>query len=195
MSPPLHEFHPIDLCKLDSHFRNKADVERLESATPCVGGLKEYPSLHSLLIPLSTYFAVLQAFSASAGDAHATFLIGLSAARYTAHLLDLHQNYEWTAVVQYHMQFHLHCRQEMLNGSYSGWAQPDQLLMSQYLFGHMCATGGTPSSHSGTGKSKRDVSGETCFAFNKGSCSTSPCLDGCIHKCCKCSAADHGEKT
>ncbi|KAF8218595.1 hypothetical protein L208DRAFT_1349726, partial [Tricholoma matsutake] len=88
-----HKFHPIDLCKLDSHFRNKADVKRLESATPCVSGLKEYPSLHSLLVPLSTYFAVLQAFSASAGDAHATFLIGLSVARYTAHLLDLHQNY------------------------------------------------------------------------------------------------------
>ncbi|KAF8218392.1 hypothetical protein L208DRAFT_1057533, partial [Tricholoma matsutake] len=101
-----HEFRPIDLCKLDSYFRNKADVEHLESATPCVSGLKEYPSLHSLLIPLSTYFTILQAFSASAGNAHTTFLIGLSAARYTAHLLDLHQNYKWTAVVQYHMQFH-----------------------------------------------------------------------------------------
>ncbi|KAF8237877.1 hypothetical protein L208DRAFT_1245138 [Tricholoma matsutake] len=190
-----HESHPIDLCKLDLCFRNKVDVEHLESTTSCVGALKEYPSLHSLLIPLSTYFAVLQAFSASAGNAHATFLIGHSAACYMAHLLDLHQNYKWTAVVQYHMQFHLHCHQEMLNGSYSGWAQPNQLLMSKYLFGHMRATGGTSSSCSGSGKSKHNVSSKTCFAFNKGSCLTSPCLDRCIHKCCKCSATDHGEKT
>ncbi|GLB35400.1 hypothetical protein LshimejAT787_0209650 [Lyophyllum shimeji] len=190
-----HEFRPIDLCKLDSRFRNKADVERLDSAAPCVGAFKEYPSLHSLLVPLTTYFAILQAFSASAGDAHATFLIGNSAARYTAHLLELHQHYEWTAVLQYHMQFHLHRRQEMLSGSYAGWAQPDQLLMSQYLFGRMRAAGGASSSRSGSGKSKRDVSAETCFAFNKGSCSTSPCPDGRVHKCRKCGASDHGEKT
>ncbi|KAF8224100.1 hypothetical protein L208DRAFT_1313360 [Tricholoma matsutake] len=190
-----HEFHMINLCKLDSHFRNKVDVEHLESTTSHVGALKEYPSLHSLLVPLSTYFAVLQAFSASAVNAHTTFLIGHSVARYMAHLLDLHQNYEWMAVVQYHMQFHLHHRKEMLNGSYSGWAQPDQLLMPQYLFGCMHATTSTSSSCSGSGKSKCDVSSETCFAFNKGSCLTSPCPDGSIHKCCKCSATDHGEKT
>ncbi|KAF8229660.1 hypothetical protein L208DRAFT_1479816 [Tricholoma matsutake] len=188
-----HEFCPINLCKLDSHFR--VDVKHLESTTSCVGMLKEHPSLHSLLIPLSTYFTVLQAFSTSAGNAHTTFLIGHSAACYMAHLLDLHQNYKWMAVVQYHMQFHLHCCQEMLNGSYSGWAQPDQLLMSQYLFSRMHATGGTSSLCSGSGKSKCDVSSETHFAFNKGSCLTSPCLDGHIHKCRKCSATDHGEKT
>ena len=114
-----------------------------------------------------------------------------------AHLLDLHQNYEWMVVVQYHwhMQFHPYHCQEMLDGSYSGWAQPDQLLMSQYLFGCMRATTGTSSLRSGTGKSKRDIGNETCFAFNKGLCLTSPCPDGHIHKCRRCGASDHNEKT
>ncbi|KAF9459368.1 hypothetical protein BDZ94DRAFT_1146997, partial [Collybia nuda] len=110
-----HEFCPIDLCKLDLHFWSKADVECLESTAPHVGGLKEYPSFHSLLIPLHSYFAILQAFAASASD--------------------LHQLYNWSAVVQYHMEFHLHCHQEMSNGVYSGWAQPDNMLMTCYLFG------------------------------------------------------------
>jgi hypothetical protein len=190
-----HEFRPIDLCKLDSRFRSKIDVERSDSAAPRTGAFKEYPSLHALLIPLSTYFDVLQAFAASAGDANATFLIGHNAALYTAHLLELHQTYEWTAVVQYHMQFHLHRQQEMINGSYSGWGRPDQLLMSQYLFGRFRSTNTSSSSRSGPGKSKRDMSSETCFAFNKGSCTTSPCPDGRVHKCRKCSGVDHGEKT
>jgi hypothetical protein len=189
-----HKFQPIDLCKLNSRFRSKVDVECLDSTTPHTGALREYPSLHSILIPLSMHFAILQAFAASAGDVHATFLIGHSAACYTAHLLELHQNFEWTAVVQYHMQFHLYCHQEMIDGTYSGWSQPDQLLMSQYLFG--CArTVGASLSHSGSGKSKCDVSGETCFAFNKGSCTMLPCPDGCAHKCCKCGGVDHGERT
>lgn len=190
-----HEFRPIDLCKLDSRFRSKIDVERLDNVANRTGALKEYPSLHALLIPLSIYFDILQAFAASAGDANATFLIGHNAALYTAHLIDLHQTHEWSAVVQYHMQFHLHRRQEMINGSYVGWGQPDQLLMSQYLFNRLRGTGSASSSRSGSGKPKRDTSGETCFAFNKGSCSATPCPDGRIHKCRKCNSVDHGEKT
>ncbi|KAF5384159.1 hypothetical protein D9615_003180 [Tricholomella constricta] len=178
-----HEFRPIDLCKLDSRYRNKADVDRLEGTAPRSSALKDYPSLHSLLTPLTMYFAVLQAFAAMAGNTHATFIMGHAAARYITHLLELHQRYEWSAVVQYHMQFHLHRRQEMLTGSYTGWSQPDNLLMTEYLFGRQrsSTTASTPSRISN--KPKTDISSQTCFAFNKGSCTTTPCPNGRIHKC------------
>ncbi|KAG6874118.1 hypothetical protein C0995_005534 [Termitomyces sp. Mi166 len=83
-----HEFHPMDLCKLDptSKFR-RADMERTESNGSRVTGVEDYSALHTLLIPLSTYFSVLQAFSASSGDAHTTFVIGHGAVRYISHCM------------------------------------------------------------------------------------------------------------
>ncbi|KAJ6610431.1 hypothetical protein B0H10DRAFT_1643772, partial [Mycena sp. CBHHK59/15] len=129
-----HELKPVDLFKLDSRFRDKFDVERTEDSKARTGTAKDYPSLHSLLIPLTTYFRVLQAFAASAGDTASTRLIGDGAGWYTAHLLELHQRYEWSAVVQYHMQFHLIRRREMADGDYSGWGHTDADLMNQYLY-------------------------------------------------------------
>lgn len=186
-----HEFRPIDLCKLDSRFRNKADVERMDSLAPRAGSYKEYPSLHSLIIPLQKYFQVLQAFSMTGGDAHATFIIGRAAGEYVAHIMDLNQLYDWNAVLQYHMQFHLHRRQEMRSGSYAGWAVPDTLLMSQYLISHPRAA---PSA-SRAAKPRKEGSSEICFSFNKGFCTTTPCPAGRLHKCKKCGGADHPEKT
>ncbi|KAG5734809.1 hypothetical protein E4T56_gene730 [Termitomyces sp. T112] len=55
-----HEFCPMDL------YANSLWIT----------GSKDYPAFHNLLIPLSTYFLVLQAFEALSDDAHATFLIG-----------------------------------------------------------------------------------------------------------------------
>lgn len=188
-----HDFRPIDLCKLDSRFRNKADVERMESAAPRAGALKEYQSLHSLLIPLQRYFRVLQAFAMSANDAQATFVIGNAAGEYMAHIMELHQNYDWNAVIQYHMQFHLYRRQEMRDGSYAGWALPDSLLIAQYLTGHARAASASTSRSAKTTSTKRDIAGETCYSFNRGFCTT-PCSAGRAHKCRKCSAADHAEK-
>ncbi|KAF5379033.1 hypothetical protein D9615_006010 [Tricholomella constricta] len=187
-----HDFRPIDLCKLDSRYRNKADFYRLEGNAPRSSALKDYPSLHSLLTPLATYFAILQAFAATAGSAQATFVMGHAASRYITHLLELHQRYEWSAVVQYHMQFHLHRRQEMLTGSYTGWSQPDNLLMTEYLFGRQRAS--VSASPLSSSKPKMDISNQTCFAFNKGTCTASPCPNSRIHKCRKCGNLGHMEK-
>ncbi|KAJ6529934.1 hypothetical protein DFH09DRAFT_1370948 [Mycena vulgaris] len=71
-----HELKPVDLFKLDSRFRDKFDVERTEESKARTGTAKDYPSLHSLLIPLTTYFRVLQAFAALAGDTASTRIIG-----------------------------------------------------------------------------------------------------------------------
>ncbi|KAJ7511478.1 hypothetical protein B0H11DRAFT_1641093, partial [Mycena galericulata] len=129
-----HELKPVDLFKLDSRFRDKFDVERTEDSKTRTGTARDYPSLHSLLIPLTTYFRVLQAFAALAGDTTSTRVIGDGAGWYTAHLLELHQRYEWSAIVQYHMQFHLIRRREMADGDYSGWGHTDADLMNQYLY-------------------------------------------------------------
>ncbi|KAH0582292.1 hypothetical protein J132_04999 [Termitomyces sp. J132] len=186
-----HEFRPMDLCKLNptSKFR-RTEMERTDTNGPRITGTKDYPSFHALLIPLSTYFSVLQPFVASSGDANATFVIGHGAARYLSHLASLNQKYEWAAVLQYHIHFHLNRRQEMLAGSYTGWARPDDLLLTEFCLGNARALA---ASRKTVGKRKRDISTETCFAFNKGTCSTSPCPDGRIHKCRRCSK-DHSEK-
>ncbi|KAG5337015.1 hypothetical protein C0989_011204 [Termitomyces sp. Mn162] len=113
-----HEFCPMDLCKLDSVSKfSCADMECTDANSLWITGSKDYPAFHNLLIPLSTYFLVLQAFEALSDDAHATFLIGHGGARYISHLANLNQKYEWSAVLQYHIHFHLNCCQEMLAGS------------------------------------------------------------------------------
>ena len=61
-----HEFKPKDLFKLDSHFREKGELDKGEDSKSRAGLPKECPSLSSLLTPLLTYFRVLENFAASA---------------------------------------------------------------------------------------------------------------------------------
>jgi hypothetical protein len=131
-----HKLKPVDLFKLDSRFRDKFDVERTEDSKPRTGTAKDYLSLHSLLIPLITYFRVLQSFVALAGDTASTRIIGDGAGWYTAHLLELHQRYEWPAVVQYHMQFHLTRHREMADGTliHTLTTLAQQLLMTLKIY-------------------------------------------------------------
>ncbi|KAJ7654206.1 hypothetical protein B0H17DRAFT_846133, partial [Mycena rosella] len=114
-----HELKPVGLFKLDSRFCDKFELERTEESKTCAGTTRDYPSLHSLLIPLTTYFQVLQAFAALSGDTTSMHIIRNSTGWYTAHLLELHQHYEWPAVAQYHMQLHLIHRHEMADSDYS----------------------------------------------------------------------------
>ncbi|KAJ7122618.1 hypothetical protein C8R46DRAFT_815203, partial [Mycena filopes] len=132
-----HEFRPADLHKLDTCFRDRSDIDRLEDSKGKVP--KDFPSLHSLINPLTLYFRVLVAFATSSGDAEATRVISDGSARYYEHLHDLHQRYEWAAVVEYHLQYHLLRRREMVNGDYSYWGRPDGDLQSRYLFSRMRA--------------------------------------------------------
>ena len=108
-----HEFKPKDLFKLDLHFWEKGELDKGEDSKSCAGLPKEYPSLSSLLTPLLTYFQVLENFAASAGNLEATRVIADGAAIYTSHILVLHQQYQWGAVLQYHFDFHYLHRPEM----------------------------------------------------------------------------------
>lgn len=131
----------MDLCKLNpaSKFQ-RADLERTDSNSSWITGTKDYPALHNLLIPLSTYFSVLQAFAASSGDTHVTFVIGHGAARYLFHLMTLNQKYEWSAILQYHIHFHLNQCQE-ITGSYAGWARLDEMLLAEFCLGNVKTLG------------------------------------------------------
>jgi hypothetical protein len=189
-----HEFKPKDLFKLDSHFREKGDSDRSEDSKSRAGVPKDYHSLNSLLIPLMTYFRVLENFAASAGDLEATRVIADGAAVYTAHLLELHHQYQWGAVLQYHFDFHYLRRPEMRDGDYSGWARTDAELMNRHLFGHFRNAREGANRSSSSSSSSKTRAEQVCFAFNKGECSTSPCPGGRVHKCRKCGAMDHGEK-
>ncbi|KAH0586186.1 hypothetical protein H2248_007445 [Termitomyces sp. 'cryptogamus'] len=103
-----HKFCPMDLCKLDpvSKFRY-ADLDCTDSSNSRITGTKDYPALHNLLIPLSTYFSVLQAFATSSGNIYATFVIRHGTSKYMLHLITLNQKYGWSAVLQYYIHFHL----------------------------------------------------------------------------------------
>jgi len=64
--------------------------------------LKEYKSLNSILIPLSTYFSILIMYTQASGN---SATISFNILRYNGHLVKIASEYEWTAVVAYHMAF------------------------------------------------------------------------------------------
>ncbi|KAF7340148.1 hypothetical protein MVEN_01933300 [Mycena venus] len=87
-----HEFKPMDLAKLNP----RRWGETFEDGC----SLRDYPSLHSLLVPICLYFSVLQAgISAASGDAEMTRIVGEGGLRYAAHLVELEGLYQWPAVV------------------------------------------------------------------------------------------------
>ena len=199
-----HEFKPMDLFKLDpaaqdKNLERKATLEMeggVMTATPRGGSLRDYPSFSSLLEPLLIYFNILTTYAASSGDMHATLTIAKGCSVYTGHLSALHRQFQWNAVLQYHKSYFLARRREMTRGDYSGWLRSDLLLLTEHVYGH-ARTQNLPSSSSKSSRpapnaAKQPVSSQICFSFNKGSCTSSPCPSGRIHKCQKCDSPDHG---
>ncbi|KAF9456767.1 hypothetical protein BDZ94DRAFT_1141563, partial [Collybia nuda] len=87
-----YEFKPMDLYKLDSQLHDKTDLQSMLdfgdstlTVKACAGPLRDYPSLHSLHIPLFLYFDILLIFAASGGDTNATCLVMYSAFQYLSH--------------------------------------------------------------------------------------------------------------
>lgn len=198
-----HEFKPMDLFKLDPASQDKnlerkssVDVEEgVLTATPRGGSLRDYPTFSSLLEPLLVYFNILTAYAASSGDMAATLTIADGSNVYPAHLSSLNRQFQWNAVLQYHKSFFLARRREMARGEYSGWLRPDVVLMSQYVYSHpriQSHPSSSKSSRLASNSAKQPVAAQICFAYNKGSCTSSPCPNGRIHKCQKCDALDHG---
>ena len=165
------------------------------TATPCSGSLCDYLTLSSLLEPLLTYFGILTAYAALSGDMLATLTVANGCNAYTSHLLALSHQFQWTVILQYHKSYFLSWHCEMARGDYSGWLHPDLLLMTEHVYGHPHVQNHPSSSKSNcpaSNSTKQPVPGQTCFAFNKGSCNSLPCPNGHIHKCQKCKGTDHG---
>ncbi|KAJ7208300.1 hypothetical protein GGX14DRAFT_309232, partial [Mycena pura] len=123
-----HALTPLDLPRLLSVLASRQDAVTPPSAAPSSEhalALKHFPSFQSLLRPLLTYFEVLSAFAASSGKPWEVFAITRSLSAYVSHLSELHQQYKWSAVVIYHVEFHALRLWEMKNGNYSGWGRPD----------------------------------------------------------------------
>lgn len=192
-----HQFRGSDLYKLDSKYRDKADRATLEIENGAVrvktdSSVKDYPTPSSVELPLLVYFRIIIAHCAPSGDAATITLYVLS---YIESFLRIRTEYEWSAVLGYHMAFFRRRRREMAHGDYSGWRKTDPELHTDHLAGFRKAprTANTSAQSKRNGESNARTT-EVCRMFNLGSC-TSPCRNGRIHKCTNCNKADHGAST
>ncbi|KAJ7585843.1 hypothetical protein C8J56DRAFT_725049, partial [Mycena floridula] len=130
-----HDFRPMDLAKLDSKLCSKADhsVGGVDALLSHSTSAKDYPSLHSIVLSVNVYFSILVAYASTSGKAEIMCLMSMGALAYISQLTELHQEYEWSAVLQYHMDYHQLCRREMIQGDYSHWGSRDLDLMAHHL--------------------------------------------------------------
>ncbi|KAF9268679.1 hypothetical protein L218DRAFT_954128 [Marasmius fiardii PR-910] len=194
-----HELRPMDLWKLDSKLRDKADDEgNLTSFNSRASTTKDYPSLTSIIHPLNLYFRILLYFASSGGQVDIVTVLSMGMMEYIGHLHTLNQRYEWSAVLRYHMDYHVLRRHEMMNGIYSGWGRPNPDLMVEHLQGHEVRTAvKRPDSSSSDSKTKTKrvpIEQQYCFAWNEGNCTNSSCKR--IHQCsvANCHSKEHMEK-
>ncbi|KAJ7247081.1 hypothetical protein C8J57DRAFT_1081304, partial [Mycena rebaudengoi] len=80
---------------------------------------KYFPSFPSLFRPLNCYFEILAAFAASAGQPWEVFAATRSLSSYIAFLSERHQQFQWPAVVIYHVEFYTARLWNMKAGNYS----------------------------------------------------------------------------
>ena len=201
-----HEFKPSDLYKLDSKYRDKGDRSEFllgdgQTLKVKADGTRDYGSYNALQAPLSLYFSILVSFAGcGGGDSAATALIARAGFTYLRNLYKMSQDYEWPAVLSYHMEFHWRRRREMTNGDYSQWGRTDPELQADFLIGRarirsskelrtFAKTSATPR--------RADVSKEVCILFQSGfgGCTGPVCQRGRIHKCVTCGGLDHGSSS
>lgn len=191
-----HQFRGSDLYKLDSKYRDKADRSTLEFENGAVrvktdASVKEYPTPLSVELPLMVYFRILIAHAVTTGD---VATVALATSAYTESFLRLRAEYEWPAVLAYHMAFFARRRREMAQGSYGGWKHSDAELQTDHLLGFRKARTAAASAHSRKTNDSGSRTTEACRLFNLGHCTT-PCRNGRTHKCSTCSKGDHGATT
>ncbi|PBL04281.1 hypothetical protein ARMGADRAFT_1096509 [Armillaria gallica] len=81
--------------------------------------LKEYKTLSSIIVPLSTYFSILIAhYNQFAGNATS---LAIQMFSYTADLASMANEHRWHLVVAFHMAFFARRQREMIGGDYGGW--------------------------------------------------------------------------
>ncbi|KAG8867938.1 hypothetical protein FRB97_002878, partial [Tulasnella sp. 331] len=193
-----HSLQASDLYKLDTRYRDKPDWSalELEGTTLRIKGdvtVKDYPTSTFILQPLAIYFSMLL----QVVPRDKVSPVGTVSMQYMAQLFKLVEEYEWPAILRYHLAFHQgHCR-EMIRGDYSRWATCDTNLIDEHLIGHrkLMHAAGNRVSTNGTSQHKKPVASEVCRLYNIGICTTTPCKNGQAHRCSTCNSTAHGAST
>ncbi|EJF61252.1 hypothetical protein DICSQDRAFT_136805 [Dichomitus squalens LYAD-421 SS1] len=133
-----HEFSGAELYKLDSrrilestwHLIEVNMDESTISLHSAPAATETYPTLDSLLVPLNAYFSVLSVHELSGGQSP---MLPYYFFRYSSHLVKIAAQYEWSAVLSYHLaSFSRRCK-EMRKGDFAGWGRVDMDLMEEFL--------------------------------------------------------------
>ncbi|KAJ7825520.1 hypothetical protein B0H13DRAFT_1547354, partial [Mycena leptocephala] len=138
-----HELKASDLYKLDVQVKDSEPTYSLSVTGTFemnVSKHKAYKNLNSIVFPMHVYFAILTAHlpcsAATVVKTYKWFLTTVYFYRYLSHLTTLATDYEWAAVFEYHTLFFNHRCNDMLAGSYDGWATSDIGLLSTYVYPH-----------------------------------------------------------
>ncbi|KAJ7786684.1 hypothetical protein B0H14DRAFT_2231534, partial [Mycena olivaceomarginata] len=171
-----HELEALDLYKLDVRVKDSNTTYSFN-----VSGIlemdmlkhKSHKNFNSITLPHHTYFAILTAHLPSRTAATMYFY------HYLSHLTTLVTEYKWPVVIEYHTPFFNRRCNDMLTGSYEGWATLDIRLLSSYVYPHRKAPNIMLSKLS---KKATSPATKPCRKFNAGTCS-SPCAWKHPHIC------------
>ncbi|KAI9000992.1 hypothetical protein BD414DRAFT_473300 [Trametes punicea] len=135
-----HELPGVEVYKLDSRRILESTwniVEVMDDSTVSVRAaplaIEMYPTLDSLLVPLNAYFSILSVNGLSNGQ---SALLPCHFFRYSSHLVKIAAQYEWKAVLSYHLAFFARRVKDMRKGDYSGWGRVEMDLMEEFLVPH-----------------------------------------------------------
>ncbi|KAG6919149.1 hypothetical protein DXG01_008956 [Tephrocybe rancida] len=131
-----HTLKPSELYKLDSKYRGKAEWGMLEldgsfasSRTP--SPRTTYLTPYSIEASFTVYIRILVAHV----SVQQVAAVAKAAMLYLALFLRLHTEYEWPAVLNYHMAPFARRRREVAAGDYSGWPAVGVGLCADHLNG------------------------------------------------------------
>ncbi|CCM01768.1 uncharacterized protein FIBRA_03834 [Fibroporia radiculosa] len=136
-----HTLQGVDIYKLDSRriLESQWDMvdpsledSSLSLRLPPVA-IELYHSLDALLVPLNAYFSILTLHGLASGQ---PTMLPYYFFRYSSHLVKITMQYEWPAVLSYHLAFHTRRCKDMRVGDYAGWGRVDVDLMEQFLVPH-----------------------------------------------------------
>ncbi|KAJ7258775.1 hypothetical protein B0H12DRAFT_999489, partial [Mycena haematopus] len=170
-----HDLEASELYKLDRRIRDSQPTWSLSAEGSIdlnASKHKAYKNLNSILVPMTTYFAILTAHLPARTPPVYFY-------RYISHLATLAPEYEWAAVLEYHIIFFNRRRSEMARGSYEGWATTDIELLSSFVYPHRKQL----NPGSGAKAPKKVTSGtDACRQFQRRKCE-SPCAWKRPHVC------------
>ncbi|KAJ3906880.1 hypothetical protein F5879DRAFT_768121, partial [Lentinula edodes] len=84
-----------------------------------------FPTLESLLPHLLAYFSVLASCARTSGKPDILFTLMNASYSYTESLVEMTTQFEWSDVLEYHIQYMNKRQKEMRRGIYSGWGPID----------------------------------------------------------------------